>query len=547
MRKSIFIAISLTLNYLCLFSQEKYFVSFNDKSSSPFSIERPSEFLSIKSIERRANQGIAIDYSDLPVSPIYLQDVRSTGAKILYPLKWFNGVVIECYGDQMVLQILNLSMVKGLEKVFEPGKKSSILPEEEVFPIYTVQKDPNDYYFYGSSSNQIKMLNGHLLHNNGFRGAGITISVIDAGFNKANTLPAFDSLWHSGRVLKVKDFVNPNSNIFEEHPHGTMVLSTMAGNIPGQLVGTAPEANYILIRSEDANSEQIIEEYNMAAALEYSDSIGVDIINSSLGYYEYDIPWQSHPYSQMNGISTPAAKAVNMASEKGMLVVVSAGNEGALEWKHIITPADALESVAVGAVNYLGDYAFFSSLGPSYDGRVKPDIAAMGQNTVVQSPEGFIGSASGTSLSAPIITGLAACLWQALPSITVKNLRHRIKYSSSDYFTPNIKTGYGIPNFALAIDSLPNISRGNELGIFPNPTTGNVKIIIDEPFQNEARLMLFSSSGELLYSQIIEAQSTTFNLDIPKNYPAGLYVVKIFSDDKSMVGKIIKTSNSNEK
>lgn len=547
MKKLFLIGLVISLEFQLSYSQEKYFVSFIDKQNNSFSIDKPHEFLSIKSIERRERQGIEIDYTDLPVTQSYIQQVKETGAKVMYTLKWFNGLVVETYGDNMVSQIVNLNFVKEIEKVYEPSTKSSILPDEEIFPIYTYQKDPSDFYFYGSSSPQIKMLNGHILHNKGYKGKGITIGVLDAGFYQSNILPAFDSLWTASRVIDIKDFVNPTSNIFEEHTHGTLVLSVLAANFPGQLIGSAPESSYILIRSEDANTEQIIEEYNWAAGAEFADSSGVDIINSSLGYYNFDAIWQNHTYSSMDGITTPAAKAANFAEEKGILVVVSAGNEGSDAWKYIITPSDAIGALAVGAVNSEGERAYFSSIGPSFDSRVKPDIMAMGESTVVQSPNGNIGSANGTSLSAPVISGLAACLWQALPNVGVRELISRIKYSSSFFDNPNYFMGYGIPNFALALDSLPNINSDNDLGIFPNPTSGNSKVIISKPFSIESKLVLISSSGETIFSKTIEPNSSTVSFEIPKKYPSGLYIVKIISGEKSLVGKIVKINNSNEK
>jgi subtilisin family serine protease len=521
--------------------QDKYFVSFIDKNGTPYSVENPEEFLSQKSIERRVRQGIEITEKDLPVSPEYIEQVQGTGATVLYPLKWFNGILVETSSNEIVQEILNLDPVLMVEQIFEYGLKAQSLPDDEFFPVYNVKEDPKDYYNYGSSSTQIKMLSGHSLHNLGYRGKGMTIAVLDAGFFNVNSLPAFDSLNTEGRLIFTRDYVNPNSNIYEEHTHGMIVLSAMAGNIPGQLIGTAPEADYILIRTEDGLSEQIIEEYNWAAGAELADSLGADVINSSLGYYTFDAQWQNHVYEDMDGQTTPVALAANIAAEVGMLVVASAGNEGNSAWQHIISPSDGLYCIAVGAVDENGQYVSFSSIGPSADGRVKPDVAAMGRGTVVQGTNGEISSASGTSLSAPIISGLATCLWQALPNITVADLRERIHYSSSIYENPNPLIGHGLPNFFNAMYPLNVASDidNSQLNIFPNPSNG--KIMVSLPWQNstEHSIRVMTIEGKTIINQNFTQTSPVYSIDIPSNYPSGLYLIKLTSKHGTKFGKVI--------
>jgi subtilisin family serine protease len=321
-----------------------------------------------------------------------------------------------------------------------------------------------------------------------------------------------------------------------------VVLSAMAGNIPGELIGSAPEANYILIRSEDANSEQIIEEYNWAAAAELADSLGVDIINSSLGYYVYDAPWQSYDYTQLDGKTTPAARAANFASEKGILVVVSAGNEGETDWEHINTPADAFGVIAVGAVNEFGQYVSFSSTGPSADGRIKPDVVAMGVRTVIQSPTGQVGSASGTSLSAPIISGLAACLWQALPSLTVKELTQRMIQYSSNSMAPNNQIGYGLPDFAFSLNSVPQHPNGKHIHLYPNPTRSVVHIYLPKPLTVNSSVQIITTAGIVVKKENILSSSIVHTLHIPEKYPSGFYLIKLITGNESMTGRVIKTN-----
>jgi hypothetical protein len=436
--------------------------------------------------------------------------------------------------------INELDFVTGVKMIFEHGRKSQVMPNDETFPIYSEKQDINDYYNYGSSGNQIKMLNGHYLHNKGYRGQGVTIAILDAGFYRVNAIGAFSDLWLEGRIIATKDFVNPKSNIYNEHSHGMMVLSVMAGNAPGELVGTAPKANYILIRSEDANSEQIVEEYNWAAAAEFADSLGADIINSSLGYNLFDAEWQNHTYNSMDGVTTPSAKAANFASGKGILVVVSAGNEGTSFWKHITTPSDAVKSLTVGAVNSEGEYVSFSSVGPTSDGRIKPDIAAQGSRTVLVNAFGNVGSANGTSFSAPIISGLSACLWQALPNLSVDEISARIKLSASLWKNPNNQLGYGLPNFMLAHDSLAGIKQTDQLYLFPNPTDGKINVRLSDPIQSTFSLSIISNTGIILKKEMYFSQSLVHTITIPDNYPSGLYIIKLESDTEHRYGRVVK-------
>ncbi|HNS30040.1 MAG TPA: S8 family serine peptidase [Tenuifilaceae bacterium] len=531
------IVFALPLTY----SQDKYFVAFADKKGTPYSTDNPEAYLSQRSIERRNRQGIEIIERDLPVSPDYIEQVEQTGAKVLYPLKWFNGVVVEVYSQQMVEDIQSIDPVVAVEQIYKSGVKASQLPEDEFYPVYSKKSDPKDYYSYGSSATQVKMLNGHALHNLGYRGKGMRIAVLDAGFYHVNSLPAFDSLNAEGRIVLTRDFVNPNADIYQEHTHGMIVLSAMAGNIPGQLIGTAPEAEYVLIRTEDGSLEQIIEEYNWAAGAELADSLGVDVINSSLGYYAFDADYQNHTYDDMNGETTPASRVANFAAAVGMLVVSSAGNEGNNAWQHIITPSDGLFCLGVGAVDGNGNYVSFSSIGPSADGRVKPDVAAMGSRTVVQGTDGQIATANGTSLSAPIISGLAACLWQALKNETVNGIRYRIHYSSSCYNNPNNLIGYGIPNFFNAMYplSVPVNNKMNQLKVFPNPSSGKITLSLPMQFQAEYSLCISSSFGEVVYSGKVTPQASLYSLNLPGGLASGIYLVKLSSKEDTMFGKII--------
>jgi serine protease AprX len=367
----------------------RYWVKFTDKNNTPFSIGNPDAFLSQKAIDRRIAHDIAIVENDLPVDPVYIQGVINTGATLLNVSKWFNSVTVFTSNPSVVAAINALPYVLSVEKsIPNPG----IIREKFVKPFFeheTYSKIPEgDFlksgtsglvYNYGQAYNQINMLNGILLHNDGYDGEGMTIAVLDAGFLNANTIPAFDYLWDNGKILGYKDFVNPaNPDIFGSHSHGTSVLSTMGANLPGQMVGTAPQASYWLLRSEDGSTEFLIEELNWVSAAEFADSVGADIINSSLGYTVYDDPSQSYSYNDMDGNTAPVTIGADLAVSKGMIVVNSAGNSGSSNWLYIGAPADGDSVFSIGAVNSSGSYASFSSIGPTYDGRIKTQCGGSG-------------------------------------------------------------------------------------------------------------------------------------------------------------------------
>lgn len=545
-------AILLSIALLFLFSeaivaQDKYFVGFSDKIGSPYSISNPEAFLTAQSVLRRTAQNIIITERDLPVNSNYVTQVAATGAKVLYPLKWFNGIVVEVQSASTITAIYNLPFVESIIKIFDALAVKSTMGEEDGFPVYRNKFEEGNFYNYGSSLSQIKIMEGNSLHNKGFRGKGISIAILDAGFNMANTLPAFDSLWYNNRIVFSRDLVNRTSSIFSEHSHGMMVLSVLGGNIPELLIGSAPEANYMLIRTEDANSEQLIEEYNWAAGAELADSLGADIINSSLGYYVFDVPEQNYTYSQLNGTTTISAKAANIAFETGMLVINSAGNEGDNEWQYIITPADAFGSLAIGAIDSEGIYAAFSSIGPSADGRIKPDVVAMGKSTVIQRLTGEVGSSNGTSFSAPLISGMAACLWQLYSNATAAELRQLIIECSTLYSNPNNLLGYGVPQFSIYADSVqrPFLNSNNSLNIFPNPADNTLKVWVPSEFSGKnAEIQILSTLGKLEYSHLITCNGEYINFELPKSLVNGNYILTLRVDEIVKTGKFLKAAKN---
>lgn len=522
---------------ISVIAQAKYFIEFKDKQNTTYSVDRPNEFLSARAIERRQRQGIAIATNDLPVSTTYMAQVAQIATKIHYPLRWFNGVVATLTPEQLTA-IQELSCVKSVTKIFEPIKGTTAT-ETDWGPHEQNPKTIFANLNYGPSFTQVAMMNGHLLHANGYFGQEKVIAVLDAGFLNVNTHNAFDSLWQRGRILGARDFVNPQSDIYQEHYHGTMVLSAMGGYIDGQLIGTAPRAKYWLIRTEDAATEQIIEEYNWAAGAEFADSVGADIINSSLGYTTFDVASQNHTYQDMNGNTAPVTLAANMAASKGMVVVVSAGNDGNSPWHYISAPADSPHVLTVGAVDNNKVKADFSSFGPTSDGRVKPDVCAMGKGTVLAIATGTTGTSNGTSFSSPLMAGMVACLWQAKLSLTAQQIVELVKSSSSNYTSPDNGIGYGIPDFALAsISSITDSKKGIE--IWPNPFTSKINIHIGKSFM-PAKISIFTINGQLIHTEkAISDGVGQIEINVPVELPKGIYILSILTTGNSYYATGIK-------
>ncbi len=519
----------------------RYWIQFTDKNNNSFSIEHPEEYLSDKAITRRIKQNIDIAKNDLPITSTYTDSLTALGLNIINCSKWFNAVTVFSTNKELIDTISNISFIKNVNKVSTLKTRKS---KKFDFPISKKNKQYSqtplgtNFYNYGLSQRQICMLNGNILHNNGFAGKNKTIAIIDAGFYYADTLAAFDSLWLNNQIIGTKDFVQHNNNVFREHNHGMKVLSVLAGNIPGYLIGSAPKANYWLLRSEDVNSEYTIEEDNWISAAEFADSVGVDIINTSLGYSEFDDSTQNYTYADMDGNSTRISIGANIAASKGILVIVSAGNSGDDTWEHITAPADADSVIAVGAVDSYLNYAPFSSRGPSFDGRVKPNIAAMGSGTYHQSTNGDIIAGNGTSFSAPIISGLAACLWQKSPNLTNMEIKSKIEESASQFLSPDIYLGYGIPNFAIASD-LTNIvipDKANYIKCYPNPFSDNLNIEIN----NIQKVEIFNMQGQKIYSLISKNILNKISLKNLQQINTGIYILKITTKSQIITQTIIK-------
>ncbi|WP_020571827.1 S8 family serine peptidase [Neolewinella persica] len=438
-----------------------YLVTFKDKKDTPYSIEDPAAFLSERALLRRAAHNSPITELDLPLSPAYLNEVNGTGAKLWLKSKWMNGVVVSAAGQQVkALRKLNsVTEVKLVAPVqYDRASLKPIIPNLER-PAPVVESVPISERFYGNAWGNISGMKGDSLHGWGFRGKGVLVAVFDGGFPNVS-YKDFLGYDDKAAIPANYDLVEQDDTALDGSTHGATVLSTMAAHHPFFFIGTAPEARYVLFKTENGRGEHRLEEINYAVALELADSIGVDVVNSSLGYTTFSSKDMNYKYEDLDGKTSPASVAITHAFQRGMIIVTSAGNSGADEWKYVGTPADSPEAFSIGALNADGSRAYFSSFGPTADGRTKPDVSALGVNVVAVSANGQgLTGANGTSLASPLVAGLMACLRQAVPDATNKELMDAVRATADQADKPDNERGYGQPNFAAAYRMLMNARK----------------------------------------------------------------------------------------
>lgn len=424
--------------------QYLYRVMLSDKQGCGFTTSHPERFLSQRSIERRRRQHIAVDSTDLPVSEVYIRLLQDEGVEVVSRSKWNNTVLVRSRDSRLPRKLSALGCVQAVRKVWtSPDSINSPRHRQKVRGELN-RWDSIASGHYGVTTAQIEMLNGIRLHNQGFRGRGMLIAVLDGGFMNVDDIPVMRRVHLAGTADVVAP---PSKSIYRETDHGTMVLSAMAAEEPGLYVGTAPEADYWLIRCEDTEVESLAEEDFWARAVELADSAGVDVVNSSLGYHAFDEKSDNYRYYQQDGQTAFISRTASMLAQKGIVLVNSAGNDGMGTWKRINFPSDAHDILSVGAVTSDGCNAAFSGVGPSADGRVKPDVMAQGSPTAVITGRGIISRDIGTSFSTPLVAGLVACLWQAFPEKTALEIINLVRQSSSNVATPDNIMGYGVPDF----------------------------------------------------------------------------------------------------
>lgn len=522
-------------------------ISFTDKAGSP-TLSNPLAFLSQRALDRRFQQGIAVNTTDQPVSPLYLDTVLSiTQAKLHVTSRWLNSCVI------LVTDTTNISQLRLRPWVTEIAyvayytnglhKPANKFEKETAFHSPFLKTTGNPAY-YGPAWSQTNMLHGDCLHDAGWKGQGKLIAILDDGFLNVNTAPGFDSLYQSGRIIDKNNFVLADSFVYGYNSHGTEVLSTMAAYLPNTYVGAAPLAQYALYITEDQGSEQPIEMDNMIAGFERADSVGADVITSSLGY---NIFFGPVPYtlssSELDGKTTPAARAANIASMKGLLVVITAGNEGS---GGLLTPGDADSVITVGSVDVNKVPAGSSGYGPNSAAQIKPDVCAQGQPGWAMNGNFSSFAINGTSIATPQIAGFAACLWQATTGKTSYQVKDAIRKSGHLYTNPSMpQLGYGVPDYCAALVSLDIedvASKNNAIHIHPNPVKNEITVSIKSAVKQPLQVQVLDVTGKLMFSSVhtIHAGNNEIIVNAVSNLSPGIYLCKITAATGVKTVKFIK-------
>lgn len=515
----------------------RYFIYFKDKTNTPYQVQQPTAFLSHRAIERRQEQGIVITEQDLPVDAGYVSGVAAMGAKTYYTTRWLNGVLVQCEAS-LVSGLAALPYVDRVELV-APGARLSSEGRLR-------QSSRTKSHTEGTrTSTQLSMIGLDAMQEAGYRGENIMIAVFDGGFSGVDEASPFQHIFQEQRLDSEScvDFVTNSGNVFQFGDHGTAVFSIIAAYQDGSYVGGSYEATYQLYVTEDPSTEFRIEEFNWLFAAERADSAGVDIISSSLGYYDFDDASMNYSRQQLDGNTTVVSRAAQWAAERGMIVVCSAGNEGANAWQKITAPADARDALAVASVSSTGQRSPSSSRGPSADGRVKPDVAAMGVGTAIIRPDGSGGNLNGTSLAAPLVTSLAAGIWQRYPHLSNIAVIDAIRNSASQATSPDSLIGFGIPNFMAVVNYIESQAQKEEFAVYPNPVTADTLLIrpADPSVASSCRLEILSTDGKVLTTQDINFSwlNRSYKADLSA-YRSGMYFVRLTWQDRRYVYRIVK-------
>ena len=522
-----------------------YWVQFTDKNDSPYSIDNPEAYLSPRALQRRANLGIGIDEYDIPVNPQYLQAVADCGAQLLNPSKWLNGVSVHVT-DPAVIEAINalgfVEVVRSCPNDLKAQEKKERWMANE---MKAVEGSRGFRGYYGGAEDQVTQLKVDKLHEQGFDGTGIVIAILDGGFIGAENHSCFDNMREEGRLLGTRDYVYGSNSVYTQSTHGTSCLSTMAAYVPNQMVGTAPKASYYLIHTEDAETENIIEEYNWVSGAEYADSLGVDVCSTSLGYIGFDMTQWDHPFEHFDGRTAPMTIGAEIAASRGMICVNAASNEG----DGICTlgiPADAEHILTIGAVDSNGQRADFSSVGPTYDGRIKPDVMAMGQGTYVASGDGGwwpYYNGNGTSFATPVLAGAVACLRQARPYASVQEICDVIRACGNRADNPDSKYGYGVPDFSQALELLhveeAPVQSNKLINVYPNPNQGEMHVVLNEGAK--AELTVFDFTGRQLYTYSFNGLNHTTLENYLNRLDSGIYFINAVSELGNQTLKLVVT------
>ncbi len=508
---------------------DRYMVFFTDKTGTPHSIGSPTTFLSARAINRRIKANVAITTDDLPVVPGYVTQVRATGAKAFFTTRWFNGVLVEATSAQ-VSAIEALGFV-GFTEFVAPG--DPLIGGRRSFKSTATAPA-------AASSTQLTMLALDNMHADGYQGSGVLVAVLDAGFPGVNTTSPFQALRDEGRIIQTTDFIRNSSDIYQYDDHGTVVLGIMTAGT-SSFAGGAPSANYLLYVTEDAVSEYRVEEYNWLFAAERADSAGADVLNSSLGYNTFDDPSMDYTESMMDGNTTIVSRAASKARDRGIAVVVSAGNLGGIPWQLVAAPADVDGVLGVGAVDSQGARAAFSSVGPSSDGRIKPDVVALGVGVNVFTGSGAPASANGTSMSAPLVTSLVAGLIEAFPQLTATEIVAAVKASASQSSSPDNELGYGIPGYTAARNYLTANPPNEIAAVYPNPVVGDLSILFQQLPEGSVRFSIYNAVGKIVHSSEHPLTWSVNPLSVPTDkLSPGIYLLHVQTSSYGRTLRFVK-------
>lgn len=544
--RGIFAVIFIFVSGLSFGQDGHYMVFFKDKVGTPFSIDRPAEFLSEKSISRRAKQNIAIVEQDLPVNPNYVRQIRDLGVITYYPSRWMNGLLIEARRDK-VEEIIALDFVRNVEYV-APARnlQSARLDDAKEAKDFNLVKGIKQVFQTQTITRQLEIHGIQEMHSAGFRGDGMMIAVLDDGFRGHNTSTALTHLSQRNKILDRYDFAIHTDNLTTGFTHGTRVLSIIASE-RSDFIGSAPDAFYLLYVTEDSRWEMRIEEYNWLFGAERADSVGVDIIQTSLGYGSgFTDPQFSYTPSQMDGKTSVIARSAEIAFSKGIFLVNSAGNYGNVAWRIIATPADAENVLAVGAINGNGVIANFSSRGPTADGRTKPDVMAVGSGTILVNQNGTRTNESGTSFAAPVMTGFIANIWQEFPYLTNAQLFDFVKRSGDRVNNPDNDFGFGVPHYTRLRELLITSTRGDEaerLWVFPNPAEHVINISSGRIFQpgKDLQIQILDMSGRSVYADNAYSSDGALRTELSLiSLKPGVYVLKVNDGKKMAYARVVK-------
>lgn len=521
----------------------RYAVFLNDKNGTTYSIDDPEAFLSERAINKREQFNIKIDYDDLPVSQTYIQSLSNYDLKLLFTSKWLNAAVVEA-SDDVINEVQSEDFVKKI-KLIAPGSiTNSRMPAPiEIERRSTKELNTKERMDIHVATLQNEMLGVDVMHEDGYMGEDMLVAVFDSGFEEVNVSSYFSHLFDNNQIYASRDFIKKSDNVYQYDSHGSKVLSTMAAYKSDDFEGVIPNAEYVLCVTEDIRSEHNIEEYNWLMAAEYADSLGVDVISSSVAYSYFDDPSESYTYEDMDGNTAVVSRAASMAAARGIIVVASVGNEGNKSWTYLNAPSDADSVLGIGAVDDDVIKTSFSSFGPAADGRIKPDLVALGSNVSVINGEN-ISISNGTSFSTPLVAGLVTGFWQAFPELSPWEVTSYLRSTASNAEAPDTLIGFGLPNYQSAARMILATEEDviKEFTVYPNPTTGKRIFAASAGMLDigKVEINFFNLKGQHIkrVEDQVFSKYDTIDIDITSLKP-GYYFLTFNTERKTIKSKLI--------